>query len=258
MRPVVVFGDVHGRADQLELLVREVRSRFGYDVDIYSTGDLIDRGPDSKGVIDICIKEGIKANFGNHDQWLFEFCFRQIFDPSCLLPGMAGTATLSSYGVGWRSFYQKYPDDKDVYKAIANTLWKKIPEDHKAFFLSMEPYRKVWVGDDEEIYWLIHAGLKEPIARKYKAQGLSDDEMMEKMPVNNLLWPFPKIGRDEREGVDLYQFEEGTQILGHTVCRVPIIGEGYIAIDTGCGTKAPYTLSAIVLPTMEIIQVRQP
>ncbi len=267
MRPSVVFGDVHGQADQLEKLVGKIRDRFGLDVDIYSTGDLIDRGPDSKGVIDICIREGIIANYGNHDQWMHEFCFKQVFAPHCMLPGMAGTATLSSYGVGWRSFFKKYPDDKDVYKAVANDLWKKVPETHKAFFIGMEPYRKIWVGDQDvakafkgegdEAFWLIHAGLKEKIARPYKDKGMSDDEMMKAMQVNNLLWPFPAIGRDKREGVDLYMFEDATQILGHTVCRSAILGKGYMAIDTGCGTKPPYTLSAVVLPTREIIEVNK-
>jgi len=66
-RPAVVFGDVHGDSVKLEKLVAEVRKRFGTEVDIYSLGDLIDRGPDSKGVLDICVREGIQGILGNHE-----------------------------------------------------------------------------------------------------------------------------------------------------------------------------------------------
>jgi hypothetical protein len=261
MKPAVVFGDVHGQADQLEKLIKEVRSRFGFDVDIYTLGDLIDRGPDSKGVIDICAREEIKGVYGNHDQWLHDFVLRGVFDPICMHPSMGGTKTLSSYGVGWKSFLDRYPMDKRrAHLAIANDLNKKMPEHHKAFLLGLEPFLPIWAGEDEEKFWLIHAGLKEATALGFKEDGMSDEDILSgiaggAMSVNSLLWPRPGVGRHDKDPVDLYRFEDGKQILGHTVCWNPMLGEFFCAIDTGCGTMHPWTLTGLILPSMEIIQI---
>ena len=53
---VAILGDVHGEARQLRALIDHVRRLHGTGVEFYSLGDLIDRGSDSKGVLDICVQ----------------------------------------------------------------------------------------------------------------------------------------------------------------------------------------------------------
>jgi serine/threonine protein phosphatase 1 len=48
----VAVGDVHGRADLLDILLREIRARWGDRLAaIVFVGDYVDRGPDSAGVV---------------------------------------------------------------------------------------------------------------------------------------------------------------------------------------------------------------
>jgi serine/threonine protein phosphatase 1 len=261
IRPVVIFGDCHGRADLLQKLVDKVRERFGQEVDIYSVGDLIDRGDNSKGVIQICIDEGIKGQMGNHDQWLRQLVVEKQFNDYCQQPIMGGEATINSYGV------DIYTDRKDYFTQVRSSvdigfeLYEAIPEDHKKWISSLPYYRRIEVAD--ETYWLIHAGLINPTANAWKNKSgdpsviYSDSEMIEMIATQNpdsILWPSPNLGRFG--GPDnLYHFERGVQVFGHKPVKEPIIKDHFIALDTGCGTCLPYALSAIILPSKEIIQV---
>lgn len=52
--PVAVIGDVHGQVDQLITILDRLRSLPDFDTRwIVFIGDLVDRGPDSKGALDI-------------------------------------------------------------------------------------------------------------------------------------------------------------------------------------------------------------
>lgn len=70
MKRRVCFGDVHGRLDALKDLYAKLEWE---SVDeIYHLGDLVDRGPDSIGVVRFCIEKGIKGIIGNHEGGLIE------------------------------------------------------------------------------------------------------------------------------------------------------------------------------------------
>ena len=52
--PVAVIGDVHGQVDQLLTVLDKLRRTRDFERRwIVFIGDLVDRGPDSKGVLDI-------------------------------------------------------------------------------------------------------------------------------------------------------------------------------------------------------------
>lgn len=63
----IAIGDVHGCVDELRELLRLVEYRQGDD-DVIVVGDLVDRGPDSVGVIAACMELGVRAIMGNHDE----------------------------------------------------------------------------------------------------------------------------------------------------------------------------------------------
>lgn len=60
-----VIGDVHGCLEELERLYDTCRPQPG-DV-VIQVGDLVAKGPDSRGVIRFCREKGILAVLGNHD-----------------------------------------------------------------------------------------------------------------------------------------------------------------------------------------------
>lgn len=245
IRPAVVFGDVHGQADQLRELIKIIRTKFGDEVDLYSLGDLFDRGPDSKEVIQICLDEKVLSIKGNHEDLIMELINRHTFHNFILSEVMGGKATLKSYGV---DIYGK----KD--REIGLDFLKAMPQSHQEYVSKLPCYRRIKVG--EQHYWLIHGGLQVSSAQNYLQQGgiSNDDGLMAKISSKtpeSLYWQSPDVRQDD----NLYHFKDAIQIFGHRPVKSPIIREHFIAIDTGCGTCAPWNLSAVVLPTHEIISV---
>ncbi|MBV9945243.1 MAG: metallophosphoesterase, partial [Myxococcales bacterium] len=69
MALTAIVGDVHGCASELEDLVREI----GYSAQsdqLILVGDLVARGPDSRGVLDLVRRLRARAVRGNHDEKL--------------------------------------------------------------------------------------------------------------------------------------------------------------------------------------------
>ncbi|KAG8525797.1 uncharacterized protein KY384_000557 [Bacidia gigantensis] len=65
-RRLVVIGDVHGCAEELEALLGEARYSTNTDHLIF-TGDLISKGPSSPAVVDIAIQHNASCVRGNHE-----------------------------------------------------------------------------------------------------------------------------------------------------------------------------------------------
>lgn len=64
MSLIAVIGDIHGCIYTLKELYPKLKQNT---TEIYSVGDLVDRGANSKEVIQFCIDEGIKCVLGNHE-----------------------------------------------------------------------------------------------------------------------------------------------------------------------------------------------
>ena len=50
---------------------------LGKEEDIYSVGDIIDRGDNNLECIDICISNGIKVVKGNHEDMAIDYLFKE-------------------------------------------------------------------------------------------------------------------------------------------------------------------------------------
>jgi serine/threonine protein phosphatase 1 len=96
----IAIGDIHGCSAALDALLAVMRPCV--EDTIVTLGDYINRGPDSKGVIDRLIALGSRCRLvpilGNHDQMLLDV--RSGKHPLYWLLDMGGTATLDSYGPG--------------------------------------------------------------------------------------------------------------------------------------------------------------
>lgn len=62
----VFYGDIHGCVDELRELHRQVEKAYP-EIEHWHLGDLVDRGPDSGGVIDFCMRNFTGGVQGNHE-----------------------------------------------------------------------------------------------------------------------------------------------------------------------------------------------
>src|ERR1700676_210566 len=106
---IYAIGDIHGRADLLIETMARIdddleRRPIRHAVEVY-LGDYIDRGPDSRTVIDLLAVRLVKNRAvclrGNHEALMEDF----LRDPASLQPWLqlGGMQTLASYGVDPRA-----------------------------------------------------------------------------------------------------------------------------------------------------------
>ncbi len=211
-----VIGDIHGRADLLQTLLDELPHIASGPYQVVFLGDLIDRGPESSGVVDIVIGTiktlpGSKLVMGNHESILLEFLDDPIPRPLAFdrwLFEHGGAATVSSYGI-------------EPTAATPETLRRQLRADHIEFFRQAERF----VEMDNHI--LVHAGLRPGIPL---AQQSHYDLMWIREPFLNYTFPFEKL-----------------VIHGHTITpwQLPQHLENRIAIDTGAYASGVLTAAHI-------------
>src|SRR6516165_496351 len=96
----IAIGDIHGCSAALDALIEAIRPQP--EDCIVTLGDYVNRGPDSRGVIERLIELKDRCRLvpllGNHDQMLLDV--RSGKYPIYWLFDMRGTTTLDSYGPG--------------------------------------------------------------------------------------------------------------------------------------------------------------
>ena len=73
-RRTLAISDIHGERERFERLLDEVRYDPAED-DLILLGDYVDRGPDSRGVVDLAVRlrdGGATVLLGNHEQMMLE------------------------------------------------------------------------------------------------------------------------------------------------------------------------------------------
>ena len=101
---IYAIGDIHGSLDKLRsLLARCEHDAAGAPMRLVFIGDYIDRGPDSRGVIEHVMAlqqrlgDSVVALMGNHEAMVLAIIDEKIPAGTWLTEG--GIATLRSYGV---------------------------------------------------------------------------------------------------------------------------------------------------------------
>jgi serine/threonine protein phosphatase 1 len=158
------IGDIHGHLGLLkaahDLIVDDI-ARHGPGPVIH-VGDLVDRGPDSRGVIDFLI-DGLAAGQdwvvlkGNHDRMFARF-LAEPWEPepglraefSWLHPRLGGSDTLRSYGIA-------NAGDRPIEKVHAEAR-TAVPSAHLAFLASLPAFHRA--GD----CLFVHAGIRPGVA----------------------------------------------------------------------------------------------
>lgn len=144
---ILCIGDIHGCSQTLVGLLKKVNLTPADT--LYLLGDLIDRGPDSKRVVQTIltlIEAGydIRAIKGNHEAMLLQAVQSGVFEELLDWLENGGDATLQSYGV-------LHPKD--------------IPEEHLVYLESLPLYRVA------EEFIVVHAGIDCSLDDPFSASG---------------------------------------------------------------------------------------
>jgi len=152
---VYAIGDVHGRLDLLQEMHRRIQAENDktppFDWVIVHLGDYVDRGPDSKGVLDLLVNAQKKTHrmlaiAGNHDIGFLEFLATGA--PNGIFAYNGGRQTALSYGVSI--------DFSDL-RSIAvgrEALLRAIPSTHVEFLRGLK--LSMVFGD----FFFCHAGIR--------------------------------------------------------------------------------------------------
>ncbi|MGN6514339.1 MAG: metallophosphoesterase family protein [Rhizomicrobium sp.] len=204
---VYAIGDIHGRSDLLDRLLMQIRREsavFPGQVVLVFIGDYVDRGRDSKGVIDILVeaRQEFQTRLlrGNHDQSMLNFIANPNAYPAWR--DIGGADTLWSYGVS-----PPKSADTSAYSDTRDRFVKVLPPAHVEIFQILES--AVEIGD----YLFVHAGVRPGIPLE------SQDPM-------DLMWI-----RDEFL-TSKSPFEKMI-VHGHSPMREPARKSNRISIDTG-------------------------
>lgn len=217
---VYAIGDIHGRLDLLDQLWTQILADAAPGppgVMVVFLGDYVDRGPDSKGVIDFLLNARLNGLpplclRGNHDQAILDFLADGNFWRSW--EDFGAPDTLESYGVT-----PPIRDDEGEFERARRDFAAALPPQHLQFFAGL-PDRHV-IGD----YAFVHAGLRPGVS-------------LEKQDVRDLLWI-----RDEFL-VSRVSFGK-VVVHGHTPGALPVRRPNRIGVDTGA--YATGRLTAVVL-----------
>jgi serine/threonine protein phosphatase 1 len=217
---VYAVGDIHGRADLLRRIWADIETDAQAS-DLHKLvvliGDYVDRGPDSKGVIDFLINARLEGGAvlclrGNHEQSLLDF----LDDARVYRDWKAYGApqTLLSYGV----MPPRFDDDVDFERARIELL-QKMPPAHLRFLKGL--IHSYVIGG----YLFTHAGVRPGIALGDQAP-------------EDLMWI-----RDEFLSSDAAHGK--VVVHGHSPEKSPVIRANRIGLDTGA--YATGCLTAVVL-----------
>jgi serine/threonine protein phosphatase 1 len=211
------IGDIHGRADLLEQLLERIEheeERLSPSrVSIIFLGDLVDRGPDSKGVLDRIValraaSPDVRVLRGNHDD-VFLRAIKGDVRSMRHLVRMGGRETVLSYGISEAEYTSV------DFASLVDHVQELVPQSHVELLESMEAM--IVTGD----YVFVHAGVR------------------------------PDVPLDEQSEADLYWIRneflncrkpfEKFVIHGHSITDEEEIRPNRIGVDTGAFASGKLT-----------------
>jgi serine/threonine protein phosphatase 1 len=213
---VYAIGDIHGRQDCLKILLRKISAddaaRPPADTTLVLLGDLVDRGEDSRGVIETAMRlaQHGKAIFlmGNHEETLIR-AWEGDKRATGLFHRVGGRETLESYGV-----------TDDEYEAcdvgqLTTLIAARVPLAHIAFLRS---FVDQWACGD---YLFVHAGIRPGVA-------------LDEQRPSDLRWIRKEFLDDRRD--------HGPMVIhGHSITEHVDEHANRIGIDTGAFASSKLT-----------------
>jgi serine/threonine protein phosphatase 1 len=223
---IYAIGDIHGRADLLLDVITRIdddlaRRPIGDAIEVY-LGDYVDRGLDSKAVIDLLsvrlVKNRAVCLRGNHEALMENF----LRDPASLHSWLklGGMQTLASYGVNLRPGIDTEIDTH-------RRFWSAFPRAHEIF---LQCLRGTFCCGD---LLFVHAGIRPGVS-------------IERQNSHDLLWI-------RQEFLDSPLDHGKFVVHGHTPVPHPDIRRNRMNIDTGAWRTGTLTCAAIEGTTILIL-----
>lgn len=233
-----IIGDIHGCFDQIYHLLELIRDDIGQNLSVTGTtdsvkkpkiiflGDLIDRGPRSKDVVDLLLNyrpdyaEPIFLK-GNHEA-VFLKVIKGDLESFKFWCQFGGRDCMRSYGVSNIGEIDYNPE------AVLNRFIEAIEPSHIEFISSFDYYH---VARD---YLCVHAGIRPNVP-------------LSKQKNKDMMWirePFLKHKKAHEYRV----------IHGHTISDAPVERPNRIGIDTGVYNGNPLTCAFIRNEELRFIQ----
>ena len=181
--PIYAIPDIHGQRAMLEDALALIDADGGTAARVVFIGDLVDRGPDSRGVIDTLlvglaqVRDWIVLR-GNHDDYVTRFlddgdayASKGHPDLPWFAPRLGGDATLASYGV--------VTEGREVAEILVDAR-AAIPRVHRDFIAGL-PF-----CHEENGFLFVHVGIRPGVPLKAQT---GEDMMWIREPF--LDWPDP-------------------------------------------------------------------
>ncbi|WP_370330963.1 metallophosphoesterase family protein [Aquicoccus porphyridii] len=220
-KTIYAIGDIHGQHEMLLDVLTRIEADGGTDARVVMLGDLVDRGPDSRAVLDTLIS-GIEQGrdwtvlMGNHDRMFLDFLETGAMDSPMVRSGLdwlnerlGGAETLASYGL----------DPTMPAKRLLKAAGRAVPREHHSF-LAARPFYL-----ERGPHLFVHAGIHPE--RPLEAQS-EDDLIWIREPFLSYSEPFDWL-----------------VIHGHTAQKLPRHYGNRINLDSGAGWGRPLTAAAI-------------
>lgn len=237
-RRIYAIGDIHGRLDLLEGLLEQIyldsASRGGLAAELIFLGDLIDRGPDSAGVIErlMALKAeypGTRFLLGNHEE-----VFLTVLDGDLralrLFHRIGGAETIQSYGISPEAYAAADFD------GLAAMLEAAVPASHRLFLASFEDL--IVEGD----YVFVHAGVRPGVS-------------LEEQQVSDLRWIREEFLKPK--GGKKVCVPGKVIVHGHTIEEDVVEKPGRIGLDTGAYRSGVLTAMGFEGNARWILQEKQ-
>lgn len=229
---IYAIGDVHGHLSLLEKLLDKIDSDAqslpeGTKPVLVFLGDYIDRGLQSKQVIDLLIGgrlDDYETVFiaGNHEEALLNFASEPSF--GARWANFGGAETLFSYGVTPPMRMSGEESEwLDAWKAFKSA----IPDEHMQFFASLQHYH---IRGD---FIFVHAGLRPGVA-------FNDQKPQD------MMWIRDRFLKDKATFSKLV-------VHGHTPSRHPELDHRRLGLDTGAYSTGILTAARLIGLEIKII-----
>lgn len=159
---IYAVGDIHGQKALLEDVLDRIERDGGAQAEVVFIGDYIDRGPDSRGVIDLLIAGRAQGRqwtclTGNHDRMFGAFLTDGTVTDDHIKSGLpwtherlGGLTTLASYGVDVAG--DRRPED------LFADAQQAVPPDHRAFVKTCPLFA------ERDGLLFVHAGIRPGVA----------------------------------------------------------------------------------------------
>lgn len=219
MTPIYAVGDIHGQLGMLEDAIAKIETDGGSDARVVFLGDLIDRGPDSCGVIER-LRAGIAKGRnwtvlrGNHDRMMSYYLNdvprvdpQLLINMSWLSPRIGGVETLASYGID--------VTEQSRHFMLRDQIQNAIPQTHVDFMASLPAFAEI--GD----LLFVHAGIRPGVALARQSE---DDMCWIRGAFLDFAEPHPWL-----------------VVHGHTHLPAPRHYGNRVNLDSGAGYGRPIT-----------------